>query len=205
MIELMHFEGKTKEEAIEKLEKETGLLLKDFYIKESESEAKLFKGKKIILEVTKKQDVIKEIKDFIRTFAYLMNLEINSEVNEKEDVINVLLVSNNNPVLIGKDGRTLNSVQMLLRQAMGAKLGFNVKINVDASNYKAKKMNNLEYNIRKIIKEVLDTHQEVVLDPMNSYERRYVHSLVSEHAELTSLSSGEGAERKITIGYKESE
>lgn len=205
MIELYEFDAKTKEEAIEKLLDATKEEITSFYLHEEETEAKLFKSKKVVIKAINKKDVLKFVKNFIRELSYLMNLEINSEVNEKEDIINVLLVSNNNPVLIGKDGRTLNSIQILLRQAINSKTGFNVKINVDASNYKAQKLNNLEYTINKIAKEVLTTHVDVVLDPMNSYERRCVHNVVSQYPELTSLSSGEGLERKITISYKETE
>ena len=203
MIEVYKIEAKNQEEALEKLVTLIGQPAESLFVKESETEGKLFKAKKVVIEAIKKEDVVSFIKDFIKTTSKLMNLEIQSEVNEHDDVISIILVSDNNPILIGKEGRTLNSFQLLIRQAIQAKTGFNVKINLDASNYKVRKMQNLEYDMKRIIHEVLDTHIAVSLDPMNSYERRFVHNLISEYKGLSSESEGEGMYRHIIIKYNE--
>jgi len=202
-MELYEVEGKTKEEAIDKVLEKTDSNEMDLFLSFGESEAKFLKAKKVIVKAVKKSDAVKFVRDYISKFSKLMNLDIKSEVNEKDDVINVILVSDNNPILIGKDGRTLNSLQMMIRQALSAQTGINIKLNMDASNYKANKLINLEYDINRIVKEVLATHESVNLDHMNSYERRFVHNLVSTYKELSSVSTGEGLERKITISYKE--
>lgn len=203
MIEVYKIEGKNQADALEKMAELVGQPIEMLFVKESETEGKLFKAKKVLIEAIKKEDVIAFIKEFIATTSKLMNLDIKSEVNEKEDVVSIILVSDNNPILIGKEGRTLNSFQLLIRQAISAHTGFNVKINLDASNYKVKKMQNLEYDIKKIAREVLENHVSVMLDPMNSYERRFVHNLIGEYSELSSESEGEGMGRHITIKYNE--
>lgn len=205
MIEVLKFEGKNQEDVTAKIVAEVGQPIETLYTKESETEGKLFKAKKVVIEVVKKADIVMFVKEYIRTTAKLMNLDIKSEVNEKDDIINIILVSDNNPILIGKEGRTLNSLQTLIRQAISCQTGFNIKLNLDASNYKAQKLKNLEYDIKKIAHEVMDTHLDVKLDPMNSYERRFVHNLIGEYSELTSASDGEGIERHITIKYKDQE
>ena len=96
-----------------------------------------------------------------------------------EDILNVVLVSNNNSILIGKNGKNMTSLQYLLRQAINNDTFLNIKVNIDVANYKAKKINNLEYQVKKIAKEVLNTKIEAKLDPMNSYERRVVHNVVN--------------------------
>ena len=131
------------------------------------------------------------------------NISIHSEVKLVDDIINVILVSDNNPILIGKEGRTLEAIQMLLRQSVSVATGKNFKIHIDASNYKAKKQKNLEYEIKKIAKEVLSTKVEVKLDPMNSYDRRCVHNVVAKFENLQSTSYGENPERYVVISYKE--
>ena len=83
------------------------------------------------------------------------------------------------------------------------KIDMNLRINVDASNYKGKKIKNFEYEIKKIAKSVLRTKVAVKLDPMNSYNRRIVHNVVSEFENLTSLSEGEEPNRYVVIDYKE--
>ena len=79
----------------------------------------------------------------------------------------------------------------------------NIKINVDVSNYKDKKLKRLEYEVRKIMKEVEKTKIEAKLDPMNSYERRYIHTIVSENINLETESFGESPNRYVVIRYKE--
>ena len=105
--------------------------------------------------------------------------------------------------MIGKDGKTLNAVQLLLRQAVNNNTKFNIKINLDVSDYRLRKQKNLEYEIRQIAKDVLRTKVEAKLDPMTSFDRRIVHSVVGEFEELTSESFGEGLERHVVIKYKE--
>lgn len=205
MLNIIVNEGKNFEENLNKILNNSEFKKEDFYIKNEETEAKLFKSKKTITTAILKKEVLENIKEYLNNLGNLMKLDIKSEINEKEEVINILLISDNNPVLIGKDGRTLNSIQMILKQMIFTKTGFQLKINLDVSNYKARKLQNLEYDIKRIVKEVLRTHMEVILDPMNSYERRYVHNIVSKYPELESLSTGEGKERRITISYKETE
>lgn len=79
----------------------------------------------------------------------------------------------------------------------------NLKINLDVSNYKMKKMKNIEKIVREVALEVKNSKVTASLDPMNSYERRFVHTIISEYPELETESVGEGLERHITIKYKE--
>ena len=133
-----------------------------------------------------------------------MNIHIETEILESNDSFNVTLISNNNSILIGKNGKTLTSLQILVRQSIRSKINLNVKLNLDISNYKIKKLKNIERLVRGIAKEVEETKIDVSLDSMNSYERRFVHNLVNtEYEKLTTESTGEGKDRHITIKYKE--
>lgn len=202
MINKYIIEGKNEQELLEKFLEENNVSETEIYYSFEKEEAKLFKSKKVILRVIKKEDIVKFSKEFINKLSENMNLDIKSEINYKEDALNVLLISDNNPILIGKEGRTLNSIQIILKQALSTQTGFQVKLNLDVSNYKAKKVKNLEYEIKKLAKDVERTKIDVTLDPMNSYERRVVHNIVSQFPSLESKSDGEGKERKVTITYK---
>lgn len=201
MIEIYKVEEKSKEEALRKLNEKSDQTIEQLYIKEKEIEGSLFKSKKVALEAVRKTDVINYAKEFLEKLSKLMGVDIQSEIKEIDEVINIVLISENTPLIIGKEGRTLNSLQILLRQSIRTQTGFNIKVNIDASNYKAQKMSYMERDIKKIIKEVLDTHIDVKLDPMNSYERRFVHNIVSDYPQLSSDSDGTGSERYITIKY----
>ena len=199
MITLHKYEGKNKDLLKEECIKE----LNDAYMITSEIESGIFKGKKYVLEAITNEEIINYIRMFINDLSKKMNIEINSEIKIVDKNINVLLVSNNNNILIGKDGKTLNAIQLILRQFCKQLNKFDFKIMVDASNYKAKKIKNLEYEIKKICKEVLKTKVEVKLDPMNSFERRIVHSIVTEFEGLESISYGENPNRYTVIKIKD--
>lgn len=205
MLEIYSYEGKNKEELLTQIKSELNLEVEDLFIKEEESEGKLFKAKKIKLEVMKKSDFIKEIKNYLKELSTLFGLETNIEVTLKDEKLNAILVSENNSILIGKDGRTLSSIQLLVKQYTKKLLGMNYLVNVDVGGYKSKKINNLEYRIKTIAKDVLRNKVDVKLDPMNSFERRIVHNVVNQFSNLDTESIGEEPERYIVIKYVEKE
>ena len=112
MLNISKFEGKTKEEAIDKaldyfnLDEEY-LLIIDRTTEEDEVSK---------IEVIDKADIKHYIKDYISNLSEKMNIEITTEIREVENSYNVKLVSNNNAILIGKDGRTITAIQTLLRK-----------------------------------------------------------------------------------------
>ncbi len=203
MITSYKYEGKNNEELLIDALTELKVTRDDVYFKQTTEEGKLFKAKKYIIEIIKKEDVINYIKKYINEFANKFGVKINSEVRESDGIINVMLVTENNALLIGKDGKNIDAIQILLRQAVCNQTNQNIKVLVDISDYKNKKNKNLEFEIKKICKEVLNTKVEVKLDPMNSYQRRIVHTVVSEFPNLKSESIGEAPNRYTVISYKE--
>ena len=203
MLEIVKEEAKTKEEALENILKKTNLTQDDFFLKSEFVEGKLFKSSKYIVSALKKEDVKKFITEYIENLSKLLNLDITSEILNNNESFNVTLVSDNNAILIGKEGKNLNAIQTILRQAIKTEAGINLKISVDVGNYKLKKMKNIEIEVRKIAEEMEKSHLDVSLDPMNSYERRLVHNIINEYSNLTTESFGEGKDRHVVIKYIE--
>lgn len=203
MLNKYNYEAKTKEEALNKAQEELNLQENEYYVNEVLEQSGLFKSKKCIIEIITKQDIVKMVKEFISNLSKHMNIDIKSEVKFKEDILSVMLVSDNNPILIGKDGKNLSSIQTIIRQVVNNQTKQNIKINVDASNYKERKIKNLEREIKKIAKDVLTSKVDVKLDPMNSYERRIIHSLISEYENLETISEGAEPNRYVVIKYIE--
>lgn len=203
MLEIYKEEAKTKEEALNLILNKTNLNKEDFFLKSEFEEGKLFKSSKYIVTALKKEDVKKYIEEFIKNLSTLLNIDIDSEVLFNEESYNVTLVSDNNSILIGKEGKTLNAIQTILRQAIKQEASISLKVNVDVGNYKLKKMRNIEREVKIIAKEVLSSKLEVKLDPMNSYERRLVHNIINEYPNLDTESFGEGKDRHVVIKYVE--
>lgn len=197
MLEVFKFEDENEEKCRLKCLDELDVYNNEILIKEYEED------NKYIMEVVKKEDIKSFIKEYLTKITKEIGIDTKFEINEYEDVFSVKMFSNNNPLLIGKDGRTLTSLQNLLRQTLSNKIKFNVKVNLDASNYKEKKEKYFEKNIKDIINEVLQTKSETKLDPMNSYKRRIVHSVASEYYNIETESFGEEPERYVVIRYVE--
>lgn len=203
MLNIYKYEGKQKEECLEKCLEELKCTQDELFLKSEFIEGKLFKGAKYIVSVVKKKDIAIFIKEYIKDYAKLINIDIDMEILIKEETFNVTLVSEKNSILIGKEGKTLNSLQLVIKQAIKKEIDLNVRINLDASNYKLKKLKNIERQINQLAKEIQNTKIDVSLDPMNSYERRLVHSIINEYSNLETESIGEGMERHVIIKYVE--
>ena len=193
------YSGKSKEEALEKALEELKVKEDEIYIKESEQKVGLFKNKKIDLEIIKKSDVVEELKEFIKNITKLMGIEANLEVKSREDSISITLYSDNNNILIGKGGRTIDALSMIAKQYIHNEIGTNFRFILDVGEYKAKQQKNIEYLAKKIAREVAKTKIEAKLDPMNSYERRLVHSILSDNDKVYTESIGEEPNRAVVI------
>ena len=197
MIKVYKFESDDEESCRLKCLDELDVYNNEILSKEYEE------NEKYNMEVIKKDEVKEFIKEYLSSVTEKMGVNTKIEISEEEDVFSVRMFSDNNSLLIGKDGKTLTSLQNILRQTLSNQIGFNVKINLDASNYKVKKERFFEKDIKNIINDVIKTKDEIKLDPMNSYKRRLVHSVASEYYNIETESFGEEPERYVVIRYVE--
>jgi len=197
------YEGKEIQEIKVRIEEELQLTENDYFIKYDEEKAGLFKGKKIIAEVVTKEDIVKEIKRLLLNICKNMGVEAQLESKIREDQISINIISNNNPILIGRNGKTLEALQIILKQMLQTKVDHSVNILLDVEGYKNKKIKNIEYLAKKTAKEVARTKIEVKLSEMNSYERRIVHTVLSESKDVYTESIGEEPNRAVVIKPKD--
>ena len=197
------FSGKTKEEAI----KEACIALVEtednLYIRELETKQGLFKTKKVEIQVTTKEDIIDFMKEYLKKVLTEMGLKVNLEVMKREDSVQITLYSDNNAILIGKNGRTLEALTTVLRQAIQTHLGVHFRFLLDVEEYKEKQQANLERLAKRVAKEVAISKIAAKLDPMNSYERRIVHNALNENKKVYTESEGVEPNRYVVIKPKE--
>ena len=196
------YTGKTKEEAIEKATKELNVEEKNLIDNRLEEKNTLLK-KNVKIEVIDYNDLIDYIKEVITEITKLMGATVNLEIRRREDNITIKIFSNHNAVLIGKNGYTVDALQTIIRQIVQNATKSDVGIILDIENYKDKKNKNIEYLAKKVAKEVANTKVEAKLDSMNSYERRIVHSILSENKYVYTESIGEEPNRCVVIKPKE--
>jgi len=196
------YEGKTKEELIEKAKTELKVNEEDLIIKVIEEKSTLLK-KSATIEVTTINDVQNYIKEVIAEILKLMNIDVKFEIRRREKTISVKLFSDNNAILIGKNGRTIAALQTLIRQIISNEINEKLSIILDVENYKEKRVKNIEYLAKKTAREVAKTKVEATMDSMNSYERRIVHSILADDKYVYTESTGEEPNRCVVIKLKE--
>lgn len=198
-MELKVYEGKNLAELKEKALTELNANEDELYIRESEETKGFLKSKKYKLEILSKDDVLKYVKDYIVDIVKYMGVSVKIEAKKREKYIQVNLFSDNSSILIGKNGRTLDAIQLLVKTSLYNKTGFKINVIIDVEDYKEKVNKNLEKNAVKIALEVRKTGIDAKLDPMNSYERRIVHNAVDKIKGVVTKSEGEEPNRYVVI------
>ena len=132
-----------------------------------------------------------------------MQLEAQIEMkrrNERE--ISYSINTSENPLLIGKNGKTLENIQFYIRNIINLYSDDHLIVLVDIGGYKENRKRQLEILATKTAKEVARTRVEAKLYPMNAYERRIIHTKLSDWRDVSTISEGEGQERHLVIKPK---
>ena len=194
-----NFEGKTKEEALDKAKEELDLKENNYFIKEKKKKKGLFKGKSVEIEIVKEEDIIDFIKEYLIKLTKDMGLDVKIESKSAKDNRIITLYSDNNNILIGKNGRTLQALTTIIRQVIKKECGINYRFLLDVGEYKVKQQRNIERLAKQTAREVAKTKVEAKLDPMNSYERRLIHAILNDHDKVYTESEGEEPNRYVVI------
>ena len=220
-------EGKTTNEAIEKGLKELNTSKDKVEIKVLEQEKRSFfdilAPRVVKVEMTLKDEVeqhnkvitkpqIKEqidieelnnIKDdinvFTKNFLNLIDDSFEYKVDIDDSNIKVDINGEKSGMVSGYRGDTLNSLQTILNDIANKNTKSKVRVYLNIDNYKEKREKSLEELAVKVSKTVLRTNKSITLEPMNSYERKIIHSKLQDVNNITTHSIGEEPNRRIVI------
>ena len=196
------YEGSTLEEAINNACEDLKVTPENIIYNIIEEKNSLLK-KTVKIEVIIINEIIDYIKDLIVVITSYMDLKVNLEVRRRDDNILIKIFSNNNGILIGKNGKTISALQNVIKQIIYTRTSHNLHIILDVENYKENRSKNIEYLAKKLAREVAQTKVEVKMDCMNSYERRIVHSTLAENKYVYTESIGEEPNRCVVIKPKD--
>ena len=202
MIVKSKYTGKTKEEAINQAKLSLQETENNLYIRELETKGGLF-GKKVEIEVICRDDLITYVKNFLKQLIENMGLTANLEVKKREDTVLFTIYSDHNSILIGKNGRTLDAITTITKQMIQNLVNRPFHFTIDIGEYKKQHEARLIRLAKKIAKEVATSKIEAKLDPMNSYERRIIHTTLAEDNRVRTESEGEEPNRYVVIKPKE--
>ena len=142
---------------------------------------------------------VKLAMDYIRSILRAMDVDVEFKVYQNETGAVVNLESDNNGTIIGRRGETLDSIQYLCSIIANKGDKDYYRITIDCLGYRNKRKDTLEQLAAKVAKSVLRTGRSQPLEPMNPYERRVIHSAISNIEGVSSRSVGEEPYRKIVI------
>ena len=198
--------AKTEEKAIEEAVRRLNVSSADeLNIEVVEKASKGFLGfgsKDAVIKASVKFNPEKVAKEFLREMFVAMGIIVNIETELKEKQLLINLSGSDMGILIGKRGQTLDSIQYLVNLVVNKGDAPYLSITIDTENYRQRRKETLESLAYNLAKKVKQTGKKVVLEPMNPYERRIIHSSLQNNKYVTTYSEGEEPYRNVVIALK---
>lgn len=192
----MKYEGRTLEEALDIASKEEYVNKEDLVYSVVSNEED-----KVEIEVYTIVDVIEYAQSYLKNSIEALGIECKVSPSLKDDIICLTIDSDRNPLLIGKNGSTLQALNELTRIAISNHFKHRYRVLLDINGYKDDKYDRIAKMARRIAHEVQKTHQDATLDPMPADERRIVHNALTNMPNIKTESSGFGKNRQVNIIY----
>ena len=142
--------------------------------------------------------------DFIRQIVADMELDLTVAMKDGDNDDTLITVDGEGAgLLIGHHGETMDSLQYLANLAANKKIKGEkqeyVKVTLDIEGYRAKREQKLRELARKMASKVINGKKSVMLEPMNPYERRIIHSEIQGIEGVSTNSIGSENNRRIVI------
>ncbi len=194
----MKYIGATKEEALENAAQDQGIEVSELvYDVVDENEAC------VQIEVYEIVDIIEYAQNYLKEAIQSVGVECRVTPSIKDEIIRLKIDSDHNSILIGKNGKTLQSLNELTRIAVSNHFKHHYRVLLDINGYKDDKYERLCKMARRIAHEVQKTKVNAILDPMPADERRVIHNTLTNMPNIRTESKGSGKQRQIQIIYVE--
>ena len=225
------FEGKTEKEAIERAAADLGLESDQFDVEILETQKNsLFKkgyvrirvqtdddlekraveddnaftsSKRIFADPLPQDEFEKKLVEFISEMIMKMGYEVKVEVMFREEhKIDIKLNSPSSSILIGRKGKNLDALQLLANVYAGRLGREDVRIILDSENYRIRREESLVRLAYTTADKVRASHNSILLEPMNPFERRLIHTTLNDIGDVETKSEGEGLYKQVRVIYK---
>ena len=211
------FEGKTEKEAIENAIEALGLERDEFDVEilESEKSGIFNLQKKVRIRVHLSDEIVAAgsedaeddfehaVIEFVRNVTEKMGFPADVKVKFREEgKVGLRLDSAHSNILIGKKGKNLDALQLLANVVAGRLDDGETRVIVDAENYRQRREENLIRLAQQVGDQVKRTRRSKLLEPMNPFERRLIHTTLNNVAEIATESEGEGLYKQVRVFYR---
>ena len=225
------YEGKTEKEAIEIAANELGLerdqfdveiletqknsLFKKGYVKIrvhtlDNVKANNFENKnheekfsRLVADPLPQGEFEQKLIEFITQMIEKMGYSVKVMISYREDKkIGIKLESSNSSILIGRKGKNLDALQLLANIYAGRLGHEEVRIILDTENYRIRREESLVRLAYTTADKVRSTRNSILLEPMNPFERRLIHTTLNDIPDVETKSEGDGLYKQVRVIYK---
>lgn len=203
----MQYTGKTVDEAKALALTELGITEDKAIITVIEEPTKGLFGRmkgKAVIEVQVKEEkktnssVTENTLKFVQGVLDIMGYNVKAELSDGEETV-IILKGQDTKSIIGYRGEILDAIQVLAGAAENIGRKDYKKVVVDCENYRDKREETLIKLAHKFEEKATEMRREVVLEPMSPYERRIIHTALSESEKVTTRSDGKEPNRYVVI------
>ena len=226
------YEGKTEKEAIEIAANELGLekdqfdveiletqknsIFKKGYVKirvhtfDDEKQASSFEKKnvtenhtRIVADPLPQGEFEQKLIEFITSMIEKMGYDVKVAVAYREEKkLGIKLESSHSSILIGRKGKNLDALQLLTNIYAGRLGHEEVRVILDTENYRIRREETLVRLAYTTADKVRSSHNSILLEPMNPFERRLIHTTLNDIPDVETKSEGEGVYKQVRVIYK---
>ena len=226
------YEGKTEKEAIEIAANELGLekdqfdveiletqknsIFKKGYVKirvhtfDDEKQSSSFEKKnvtenhtRIVADPLPQGEFEQKLIEFITSMIEKMGYDVKVAVAYREEKkLGIKLESSHSSILIGRKGKNLDALQLLANIYAGRLGHEEVRVILDTENYRIRREETLVRLAYTTADKVRSSHNSILLEPMNPFERRLIHTTLNDIPDIETKSEGEGVYKQVRVLYK---
>ena len=217
------FEGRSEKEAIDAAADELGLERDGFDVEILETQAgSIFKKGKVLIRVHTRDEalaaaprrepvgnplpsdefetkVLEFTKKMIEGMGYTCEVAV---LFREEKKLGIRIDSEHASIIIGKKGKNLDSLQVLVNVYAGRLGREDTRVILDSENYRIRREEALVRLAYETGEQVRRTKQSVLLEPMNPFERRIIHTTLNDIVDIETKSEGDGLYKQVRITFR---
>ncbi len=196
------YTGKNLDELLKSVAEEKGVAIEDLtYTVKEEKSGFLGIGGKVEAEIYCEKDIEEFLNTYLNTFFKNIEMEAEVSVENDEGFYRINVNAENNAVLIGKNGRALQSLNTIVKAAVSSEFKKRTGVLIDINGYKQDKYKKVCSLAMRVAKDVRRTKTDAILDPMPADERKAIHNHLAGMEDISTVSEGEGNHRRLKILY----
>jgi len=203
---IREYEGRTERDAIKKASEDLGVQSDQLKIEVITEKAKFFSfGNPVKIRVyldDLEQVDSKKVEDFLVGLFKTIGVDVTIETYEEVNKLYVEIISESAGLIIGKRGKTLESLQLLTNIILNKNREEWKKVVLDIENYRDKRESTLKELALKVAEKVKKSGKSQLLEPMNPFERRIIHMTLQNDPDVNTKSEGNGSTKKVRVYLK---